>query len=124
MTPKDLQERTKSFALRIMKFAEFLEKHAVGRYVGRQMFRSGTSVAANYRAACRAKSARDFISKLGIVVEEADETVFWLELSKEAGYVKEEQILQLMKEANEITAIMVASKNSAAQNQNHQKIKS
>lgn len=117
MKPKDLQDRTKKFALRIIKLAEFLEKHPVGKFIGRQIFRSGTSVAANYRAACRARSVKDFISKLGIVIEEADETAFWLELLNESRIIKSSQIAELLKESNEITAIMVASKNSAIKNQ-------
>jgi four helix bundle protein len=117
MKPKDLQDRTKSFALRIIKLAQFLEKHPVGKFIGRQIFRSGTSVAANYRAACRARSAKDFISKLGIVIEEADETAFWLEILIDSGIVKGSQVVDLLNEANELTAIMVASKNSAIKNQ-------
>ena len=117
MTPKDLQDRTKKFALRIIKLAEILEKHPVGKFIGRQMFRSGTSVAANYRAACRAKSARDFISKLGIVIEEADETAFWLEMLMDSGILENDEVKDSLQEAGEITAIMVASKNSAIKNQ-------
>ena len=117
MNPKDLQDRTKNFALRIIKLAEFLEKHPVGKFIGRQIFRSGTSVAANYRAACRARSAKDFISKLGIVIEEADETAFWLEILSASGIIREGQIKDLLNEANELTAIMVASKSSALKNQ-------
>lgn len=117
MNPKDLQDRTKKFALRIIKLAEHLEKHLIGKFIGRQIFRSGTSVAANYRAACRAKSAKDFISKLGIVIEEADETSFWIELLNESGMIQKTLVLELLKESNEITAIMVASKNSAIKNQ-------
>ena len=117
MKPQDLQERTKKFALRVIKLAEFLEKHPIGKFIGRQMFRSGTSVAANYRAACRARSVKDFIAKLGIVIEEADETTFWLELLSESGIVKSTLVSELFKESNEITAIMVASKNSTIRNQ-------
>ena len=117
MKPKDLQDRTKKFALRIFKLAEFLEKHSIGKFIGRQIFRCGTSVAANYRAACRAKSAKDFISKLGIVIEESDETAFWLELLSESGIVKNAQVVELLKESNEIIAIMVSSRNSAIKNQ-------
>jgi four helix bundle protein len=117
MKPKDLQDRTKTFALRVIKLVEFLEKHSVGKFIGRQIFRSGTSVAANYRAACRARSAKDFIAKLGIVIEEADETTFWLELLVESGIVKNSSVSDLLKESNEITAIMVASRNSAIKNQ-------
>lgn len=117
MNPKDLQDRTKKFALRIIKLAEHLEKHLIGKFIGRQIFRSGTSVAANYRAACRAKSAKDFISKLGIVIEEADETSFWIELLNESKMIQKTLVLELLKESNEITAIMVASRNSAIKNQ-------
>ena len=117
MNPIDLQNRTKLFAFRIIKLAEFLEKLSIGKYIGRQIFRSGTSVAANYRAACRARSVKDFISKLGIVIEEADETVFWLELLGESKMLRENQIETLLSEANEITAIMVASRNSVIKNQ-------
>ncbi len=117
MEPKDLQARTKAFALRIIKLAQFLDKSTLGKYIGRQIFRSGTSVAANYRAACRAKSAKDFISKISTVLEEADETLFWLELLLDSKIVKQEMISDLMKEANEITAIIAASKNSAIKNQ-------
>jgi len=117
MKPADLQIRTKTFALRVIKVAEFLQRHPIGKFIANQIFRSSTSVAANYRAACRARSAKDFIAKLGIVIEEVDETAFWLELSGESGFLKSEQINDLFKEANEITAIMVASKNSAIKNQ-------
>lgn len=85
--------------------------------VGRQIFRSGTSIAANYRAACRAKSAKDFIAKLGIVIEEADETEFWLKILIESSLIGQSRIESLLKEADEITAIMVSSKNSAINNQ-------
>src|SRR3989344_4012789 len=113
---KDLQERTKFFAIRIIKLAQFLEKNSITKMVGRQIFRSGTSVAANYRATCRAKSVKDFIAKLGIVIEEADETLFWLELLVESGLIESKQVTNLLKEANEITAIMVSSKNSTLKN--------
>lgn len=119
MQPKDLQKRTKDFAVRVMKLSEQLEKLSLGKLIGRQLFRSGTSVAANYRAACKAKSAKDFISKLGIVVEEADETAFWLELLTESGMMEARKISDLLTEAYEITAIMVASRNSAIKNQNN-----
>ena len=114
---KDLQERTKFFAIRIIKLAQFLEKNSITKMVGRQIFRSGTSVAANYRATCRAKSVKDFVAKLGIVIEEADETLFWLELLVESGLIESKQVTNLLKEANEITAIMVSSKNSTLKNQ-------
>ncbi|MEK7161134.1 MAG: four helix bundle protein [Patescibacteria group bacterium] len=117
MNPNDLQNRTKEFALRVMKLSSFLEKDSLGRLIGRQIFRSGTSVAANYRAACKSKSVKDFISKLGIVVEEADETSFWLELLKDSETIQGDKIDALLQEAKEITAIMVASRSSAIKNQ-------
>ena len=117
MTDKELQDRTKKFALRIIKLVRVLEKDGIGRIIGRQLLRSGTSVAANYRAVCRPKSARDFIAKLAIVIEESDETVFWLEIVIESRLVEKGLVMDLFKEANEITAIMVASRHSAITNQ-------
>ena len=113
----DLQKRTKLFAIRIIKLAQFLDKDPITRMIGRQIFRSGTSTAANYRAACRAKSVKDFIAKLGIVIEEADETKFWLELLIEANLIELKLVNDLLKEADEITAIVVSLKNSAVKNQ-------
>jgi four helix bundle protein len=117
MTDKELQQRTKKFALRIIKLVRELLQDEIGRIIGKQILRSGTSLAANYRAVCRSRSGKDFIAKLAIVIEEADETVFWLELIIEAGLLKEHLIKNLLKEANEITAIMVASRHSAMVNQ-------
>ena len=112
--PVELQKRTKQFAIRIIKLAQYLEKKGiVGVVIAKQILRSGTAVAANYRAVCRAKSGKDFINKLGIVVEESDETQFWLELLVEAAVISLEKISDLLKEASEITAIMTASKISA-----------
>ncbi len=115
--PKDLQRRTKIFAIRIIKLVKFLEKDSVAKIIGKQILRSGTSVATNYRASCRAKSARDFISKISIVMEESDETLFWLELLEESNLVNAKTIADLKDEANQITAIMTASKTSAIKNQ-------
>ena len=118
MTPDDLQKRTKQFAIRLIKLIQELEKlGTVGLVIGKQLLRSGTSVAANYRAVCRAKSGKDFINKLAIVVEEADESQFWLELLVEAGIIDQEKINDLLKESSEITAIMTTSKSSAIRNQ-------
>ncbi|MEK7617963.1 MAG: four helix bundle protein [Patescibacteria group bacterium] len=114
---KNLQKRTKQFAIRIIKLARFLEKDPITRMIGRQIFRSGTSIAANYRASCRSRSVKEFIAKLGIVIEEADETEFWLELLIESRLVEPNLIQDLLKEADEITAIMVSSKNSTIANQ-------
>lgn len=117
MTDKELQDRTKKFALLIIKLVRELEKDSIGKIIGKQVLRSGTSVAANYRAVCRAKSGKDFIAKLAIVIEEADETMFWLEIIIESGLLKETVIKDLLKEADELTAIMVASRHSAIVNQ-------
>lgn len=117
MTPQDLQKRTKRFALEVMKVCAILEKQPLAKLVGRQMFRSTTSTAANYRAACRSKSAKDFVAKLGIVIEEVDETCFWLELLLESNMYNDKIVETLLKEARELTAIMVASRNSAIRNQ-------
>lgn len=114
MNEEDLKKRTKKFALRILKLIDALPNSAAGRTVAGQLARSGTSVAANYRAACRGKSKPDFIAKLGIVEEEADESQFWLELIIESEMLKPELVESLKQEANEIVAIMVASRKSAA----------
>ena len=109
MTKEDLKNRTKGFALRIIKLVEELPNTQTGWTIGKQIIRSGTSVAANYRAACRARSKADFVSKITIVEEEADETLFWLELIVETKLVKEERLKDLLKEADELTAIFTAT---------------
>ncbi len=108
-----LKKRTKQFALRVIHLTESLPAGKTADVIGRQLLRSGTSVAANYRAACRAKSPADFIAKMGIVEEETDESVYWMELLVEAGIVKESLLQPLMQEANELLAITVASINTA-----------
>ena len=113
MTEKEMLLRTKKFALRIMKVVDALPKTPAGRAIGNQLVRSGTSVPANYRAACRGRSKAEFIAKLGIVEEEADESALWLELIIEGGLLKETLIGDLHREAGEITAIMSASKMTA-----------
>jgi four helix bundle protein len=112
----NLKDRTKKFALRIIKLVEALPKTVAGRNIGNQIFRSGTSSAANYRAACRARSKKEFIAKLGIVEEEIDETLFWLELIIENKLLEKELIIDLSKEANEICAIIVSSIKTAKNN--------
>jgi four helix bundle protein len=109
MSPEELKERTKQFALRIMKLVDSLPDTRSGRAIGNQIIRSGTSVGANYRAACRGRSKADFVAKLGIVLEEIDECGYWLELIMESGMIKKEKIESLYKESNEITAIIVSS---------------
>ena len=109
MRQKDMKRRTREFALRVIRLTESLPKERTAEVLGRQLLRSGTSVGANYRAACRAKSPRDFISKMGIVEEEADETLYWMELLSEANIIKSEKLAPLMTEVDELLAIMVAS---------------
>ncbi len=113
MTEKEMQQRTKKFALRVMNLVEALPKTMAGRAIGNQLIRSGTSVPANYRAACRGRSKAEFIAKLGIVEEEADETALWLELIIEGGLLTKPRVIDLYKEAGEITAIVSASKKTA-----------
>ena len=115
MTEDDLKKRTKLFALRIIKLVAALPKTLAGRTIGGQLVRSGTSVAANYRAACRARSKVEFISRLGVVEEEADESALWLELIMESQLMKKALVEPLWKEADEIVAIMTSSRKSAAQ---------
>ena len=113
MTERDLIERTKQFALRVIKLVGVLPRTIEGRAIASQLMRSGTSVAANYRAACRARSKAEFIAKLGTVEEEADESAFWLELIIDAGLLSEPKTRSLLKEASEIVAIMASSKKTA-----------
>ena len=124
MTKEELKERTKKFALMIIELVEELPNTLAGRTIGNQIIRSGTSVAANYRAACRARSNADFISKITIVEEECDETLFWLELIVEANLLKKEILRDLIKEADELTAIFTASGKTARQNNPPSKIRS
>ena len=104
-----MKKRTKNFAKEIIRLCRKLPNNREGNLIGNQIFRSGTSVAANYRSACRAKSKPDFIAKLSIVEEEADETYFWLELIKEMKILQPSDLDLLMKENNEIIAIVVSS---------------
>ena len=114
MTERELLQRTKQFALRIFKRVGALPQTIQGRAVASQLIRSGTSVAANYRAACRSRSIAEFIAKIGIVEEEADESAFWLELIIEGAFLKETQVQSLLNEANELTRIMASSRISAS----------
>lgn len=120
MNNKELQIRTKKFALEIIRFVELLPNNRVGWTFTDQIIRSSTSVAANYRAVCRSKSDRDFINKIGTVIEEADETLFWLEMIEESEILKQEsKILNLKQEANELTAIFVSSIKTIKNRLNH-----
>jgi four helix bundle protein len=108
-----LRNRTKQFALRIIRLFRHLPRSPEAQVLGKQLLRSGTSVGANYRAARRARSKAEFISKMGIVVEEADEIVFWIECLIESGIVKPELLADLLSEANELIAIFAASQRTA-----------
>jgi four helix bundle protein len=113
---KELQARTKKFAIRIIGAFSRLPKSEQARVLGRQFLRSGTSVAANYRAACRARSRADFISKISIVVEETDETLFWLELVVEAGLAPADAVASLIAECEELLRIFGSSLATAKAN--------
>ena len=113
MNESELKQRTKQFALRVMKLVEALPESTEGRAIGSQLMRSGTSVGANYRAACRGRSKAEFIAKLGIAQEEADESAFWMELIIEGGLMERKLVKPLLEEANELTPIMTASRKSA-----------
>ena len=113
---RNLNRRTKSFAVQVVKFFGKLPKTDEGRVLGRQLLRSGTSVAANYRAVCRAKSDADFISKMGTVVEEADESLLWLELLEEAGICAPTFVQPLKAESDELLRIFSTSLNTAKRN--------
>lgn len=108
-----MKQRTQQFALRIFKLAEALPKTKTGNTIGNQISRSGSSVAANYRALCRSRSRADFINKTSTVEEEADETAFWLEMIQAAGLLTNKQTQSLLNEANELIAIFVASRKTA-----------
>jgi len=110
---EELKRRTKEFALRIIKLIDSLPTTLVARTIGQQLVRSGTSVAANYRAACRARSNADFIAKMGIVEEECDESIFWIEMLVDAEIVKLGRVEKLIDEGNQLTAIFVSSINTA-----------
>lgn len=108
-----LKERCKEFALAVIRFLRTVPKTDEARTLSRQLLRSATSVAANYRAACRARSKAEFIAKMGVVVEEADESVFWLELFRDAGVVEPDKLRALLSEANQLLAIFSSSQKTA-----------
>jgi four helix bundle protein len=115
MKPDDLKRRTKQFALRVLKLVAALPKSLAGKTIGGQLVRAGTSVGANYRAACRARSKLEFIAKIGIVEEEADESAFWMELIIEDELLKPRLVQSLLIEANELAKIMASSRKSASE---------
>jgi four helix bundle protein len=116
MVQRDLKQRTKLFALTVIFFVESLPNKRTAEIIGRQLLRSGTSVGANYRSACRARSAADFIAKMTIVEEEIDESIYWLELLVESKTIKMENAKTLIMEGDELLAITVASIKTARKN--------
>jgi len=112
-----LSSRTKQFALRVIKVVESLPENKTSRAIGNQLLRSATSVGANYRAARRGRSAAEFREKLGIVEEEADESIYWLELIIESGLLPENRLTDLIKEANEILSMVIASIKTSRNNE-------
>ncbi len=118
MNQEEMKRRTKQFALRVIRLVESLPRGRTADVIGNQLLRSGTSVGANYRAACRAKSNADFISKMGIVEEETDESLYWMELLIEAQIVESVKLASLMKEADELLAITVSSIKTARRKKN------
>jgi four helix bundle protein len=113
MNADDLKKRTKQFALRVLKLVAALPNTITGRAIGGQLVRSGTSVGANYRAACRGRSKPEFVAKLGIAEEEADESGYWMEVIIEGNLLKASQVEPLLSEANELTRIFAQSRISA-----------
>lgn len=113
MDSEELKARTKKFALEIIGLSESLPKNRIGDVLAKQILRSATSVGANYRAACRARSKADFISKITTVEEETDESLYWLELIQGSRLVSDDKLIPLMKEADELTAIFTAAGKTA-----------
>jgi len=110
---EELKKRTKAFAIRVVNLFRRLPRTEEARTIGRQLLRSGTSVAANYRAVCRSRSKAEFVAKIGIVVEEIDETIFWIELMADTEIFKKERLKDLVTKANELLAIFAASQRTA-----------
>jgi four helix bundle protein len=110
---EELRQRTKKFAIRVVRMFKALPRSTEAQIIGKQVLRSGTSVAANYRAACRARSRAEFVAKIGVVAEEADETVFWIELLVETETISQIKVNELMNEARQLAAIFTASQTTA-----------
>ena len=121
MTPDELKQRTRQFAVAIIRFRRRLPATEESRAIGRPLIRAGTAVGAAYRAVCRCKSDRDFIAKLGTAIEEADETGYWLEVLVEAGEVPPTAARDLLREGDELTRIFVASRETIRQRVRAQK---
>ena len=117
MSKAELLSRTRAFSLRFLKLVDHLPRTISGKAIGNQLVRSGTSVGANYRAACRSRSRAEFAAKLGIVAEEADETIYWLELIRDGNLIRAPKLTELLKEADELTAIFTAGRRTSSRNQ-------
>ena len=118
MDKRELQDRTKRFALRVLNLVDALPRTAAGRAISTQLVRAATSIGANYRSACRARSRAEFAAKLGIAVEEADESLYWLDLVRDGKLVPEDKLSLLLKEADELTAILASGRKSAVNTSN------
>lgn len=116
MDAQELRERTLEFGLRIVRLSQYLQRRPVAEILGKQLLRCGTSVGANYRAACLAKSPADFVSKIKICEEEADESIYWLELLIRSGEIESDRLIPLQQEATELRNIMSSSAKTARQN--------
>jgi len=116
MNSQELKEKSKKFALRVIKLTDSLPRTRAADVIAKQILRSSTSVGANYRSACRARSKADFISKITIVEEEADESLYWLEIIRDSGMLGQERLNDLMDEASELVAIFTSSGKTAKQN--------
>jgi four helix bundle protein len=116
MNAEELKDRTKQFGIRVIRLVESLPGSKSAGIIGNQLLRSAISVGANYCAACRGRSKAEFIAKIGICIEEADESHYWMEILAETGLVSEERMTDLMKEASELTAILTASAKTARKN--------
>lgn len=116
--PEALRNRTKAFAIRVVRLYRSLPHDTDAQILGKQMLRSGTAVAANYRSACRARSRQEFAARIGIVLEEADETSFWLEMLDETAVFRHERLAELLDESQQLTAIFTAAFETAKQRRN------
>jgi four helix bundle protein len=116
MNPEELKTRTQQFALRVIRLAESMPRGRTADVLGKQLLRSATSVGGNYRAACRARSRADFISKIAVAKEEADESLYWLELISDSEILKADRLAGLIKEADELTAVLIAAGKTARRN--------
>jgi four helix bundle protein len=113
----ELLDRTKAFGLRVLKLVDHLPRTTSGRAIGNQLIRSGISIGANYRAACRSRPRAEFASKIGVVAEKADETVSWLQLIRDGDLLSTQQVAALLKEADELTAIFTAGRRTSSKDQ-------